>query len=331
MPNDPALNVDSCIFMEAVQGDGGAHNTSNPWWLSPDIKLTGAISGLDKADPDQNNSVEVTFHMQPAILNQCVLPGGTESITAEFWVGNPSLAMTPDNPASTKMIDAIGSPIPADGASVTKTFVWNPPTGLDPADPQSPGHKCLIARCYPDPLVPSTTSFFVPDDQHVAQHNICIVPCGGPGAARRPGPCGFEVNTVNPDRERAQKVWLRAIVDLHPSKFVEKVVLERLRGTRGFKRLATRPPQGFKFELPDFPRAEVSDNTKLGCLGLLIGGKDRRSYDAQIEFKPGQFTRFSFIADLAGAELGDAYIFHLTQIGEDKRDQGGLTIVMVAV
>ena len=43
--------------------------------------------------------------------------------------------------------------------------------------------------------------------------------------------------------------------------------------------------------------------------GFLLGGKDRRSCDGQIEFKPGQFSRFSFIADLSGAELGDAYIF----------------------
>lgn len=331
MPNDPALNADTCIFMEAVQGDGGVHNPSNPWWLSPDIKLTGPTSGLDKADPGLDNAVDVTFHMKAAIVNECILPPGTESISVEFWVGNPSLAMTPDNPASTKMIDVIGSPIPAAGASVTKAFVWHPPTGLDPADPQSPGHKCLIARSYPDPLIPSTTSFFVPDDPHVAQHNICIVPCGGPGAAKRPGPCGFEVATLNPHRERAQKALLRAVVDLHPGKFVERVVLERLKGTPGFKRLATRPPQGFSFKLPDFPRAEVTDNTRLGCLGLLLGGKDRRSHDAQIEFKPGQFTKFSFIADLSGAELGDAYIFHLRQIGEDQRDQGGLTIVMVAV
>jgi hypothetical protein len=317
--------------MEAIQGDGGIHNANDAWWLSPDIKLTGPISGLDRADPDHDNTVEVRFHMKAAIVNRCILPPGTESISVEFWVGNPSLAMTPDNPASAKKIDAIGSPIPADGATVSEVFVWNPPTGLDPADPQSPGHKCLIARSYPDPLIPSATSFFAPDDPHVAQHNICIVPCGGPGAARRPGPCGFEVATVNPDREGAQKVTLRAVVDLHPGRFVEKVVLQRLKGMQGFGRLAVRPPQGFRFELRDFPNAEVTDNTKLGCLGILLGGKERRSYDAQIEFRPGQFTRFNFITDLTGAELGDAYVFHLRQIGEDKRDQGGLTIVMLAV
>jgi hypothetical protein len=317
--------------MEAIQGDGGVHDSSDTWWLSPDIKLTGPISGPDKADPDQDNSVEVQFHRKTAAPRSCNLPPGTESITAEFWVGNPSLAMTPDNPVSTTRIDGIGTPIPADGASITEVFVWHPPTGLDPADPQSPGHKCLIARCYPDPLIPSTTSFFAPDDPHVAQHNICIVPCGGPGAAKRPGPCGFEVATVNPNKERKQKATLRAVVDLHPKRFVQNVVLQRLKGMHGFKRLAKRPPQGFSLELRDFPDAQVIDNTRLGCLGLLIGGKDRRSYDAHVEFEPGQFTRFGFNADLTRAELGDAYIFHLRQIGEDKRDQGGLTIVMVAV
>lgn len=330
MPKDPGLAADTCIYMEAIAGDGGVHDINDVWWLSPDIILTGATSGPDKADPGANNTVQVKFHMQAAILNQCVLPAGTESITAEFWVGTPSLAMTPDNPASTKRIDGIGSTIPADGATVTKTFVWNPPTGLDPADPQSPGHKCLIARCYPDPLIPSNTSFFVPDDPHVAQRNICIVPCGGPGAAKRPGACGLEVATVNPDGKRSQTVTLRAVVDLYPGSLVKKMVLESLGRTRGFNRLATRPPQSFGFELRDFPDAKVTDNSKLGCLGLLFGGKERRNHDAQINLNPGQFTRFDFIADLSGAELGDAYVFHLRQIGADKRDQGGLTVVMVA-
>lgn len=331
MPNDPGLNADTCIFMEASQGDGGVHNTNDPWWLSPDIKLTGPISGLDKADPGHNNTVEVQFHRKPASRKPCHLPPGTESISAEFWVGNPSLAMTPDNPASAKRIDSIGSLIPADGASVTKTFVWNPPAGLDPTDPQSSGHKCLIARCFPDPLIPSATSFFVPDDPHVAQHNICIVPCGGPGAAKHPGPCGFEVATVNPNKAHEQLATLRAVVDLNPSRFVQKVVLQRLKSAHGFTRLATKPPRGFKFELRDFPDAHVTDHSKLGMFGTLFGGKDRRSYDAVIQFKPGQLTRFKFMADLTGAQFGDAYIFHLRQIGPGQRDQGGLTIVMVAV
>src|SRR3982751_1575870 len=38
MANDPGLSGDTCIFMEAVTGDGGVHNSSGVWWLSPDIQ-----------------------------------------------------------------------------------------------------------------------------------------------------------------------------------------------------------------------------------------------------------------------------------------------------
>ena len=30
MPNDPGLSADTCIFMEAVSGDGGVHNGNGP-------------------------------------------------------------------------------------------------------------------------------------------------------------------------------------------------------------------------------------------------------------------------------------------------------------
>ena len=43
MANDPGLSTDTCIFMEAVSGDGGNHNGSGIWWLSPDIDLVGPV------------------------------------------------------------------------------------------------------------------------------------------------------------------------------------------------------------------------------------------------------------------------------------------------
>src|SRR2546423_4839975 len=162
--------------------------------------------------------------------------------------------MTPDNPASTFLVQSIGHDFPAEGASATQEFDWTPPDGLPADNPQSSGHKCLIARAYPDSLTPSAKKFFVPGDPHVAQHNICIVPCGGPGAARRPGPCGLRVATVNINARKSEKVTLRAVVDLKPNKFVRKVVLQRLEKTKGFRRLATTAPRGFKFELSDFPQ-----------------------------------------------------------------------------
>ena len=314
MANDPGLTTDTCIYMEAVTGDKGTHDNTGVWWLSPDIQLTGPISGPDKADPGQSNTVNVNFHRK---ADDCVTLGD-ESVTVELWVGNPSLAMAPNNPASTSLIQITGAPFPAPNATATQPFNWTPPNGLPASDPQSSGHKCLVARCYSSSVSASATNFFVPDDQHVAQHNICIVPCGGPGAARRPGPCGLRVATVNLNARKAEKVTLRAVVDLKPNKFVRKVVLQRLEKTKGFRRLATTAPRGFKFELPDFPKAEVND-------------KLRNGYEAKIQLKRGQFTNFTFMADLSKASFGDAYIFHLTQTGADGHAQGGLTIVMIAV
>src|SRR6185295_5518068 len=98
MANDPALAADTCVFMEATTGDGGAHNGGGVWWLSPDIGLTGATSGPDKADPGQHNTVRVIFHRKVA-GSGCASPGD-ESLLVELWVGNPSLVMTPGNAAS---------------------------------------------------------------------------------------------------------------------------------------------------------------------------------------------------------------------------------------
>ncbi len=328
MSSDPKLAGDTCIYMEAVTGDGGTHNPNGVWWLSPDIKLTGPTSGPDKADPGQNNTVDVTYHRMAAASN-CTLAPGAESITVELWAGNPSLAMAPNNPASTALIQSIGAPIPPEGASLTQVVNWVPPQGLPADDPQSSGHKCLIARCYPDPLTPDSKDFHVPDDQHVAQHNICIVPCGGPGAASRHADCGLRITTLNLDAEKPQTVRIRSWFDARPHDFVRHVVLERLKATRGFKSLARRPPRSFKLDFPDFPRAEVSDRTRPGCLGALAGGS--RVYEAKIEFGPGQLTHFSFSADISNASFGEASVFHLTQIGADNRGQGGLTAVVVAV
>lgn len=330
MPNDPGLSGDTCIYMEAVSGDGGVHNSSGVWWLSPDIQLVGPTSGPDKADPGEVNTVTVFAHMKGE-ASGCTLAPGTESITIELWVGNPSLAMAPNNPASTAHIDSSGIPLMSPGGSGNFVFNWTPPSGVSPSDPQSPGHKCLVARSYPDPLTPSSNSFFVPDDQHVAQRNICIVPCGGPGAARRPGACSLDVTTLSVNAKRAEKVTLRAVADLRPVEYVRRVVLEHLKGTPGFKRIASAPPQGFEFQLSDFPDARVSDRTRSGCLGRLVAPGWRPTYEAKIQFEPEQSTKFSFNADMSAASFGDAYIFHLTQVGDDGRDQGGLTIVMVAV
>ncbi len=93
MPNDPGLANDTCIFMEAIPGDGGNQNPNDVWWLSPDINLVGPVSGADNADAGQINPVRVKFHRKSANSN-CHFPGD-ESLTVELWVANPSLVMSP--------------------------------------------------------------------------------------------------------------------------------------------------------------------------------------------------------------------------------------------
>ena len=145
MANDPGLSNDSCIFMEAIPGDGGNQNSHDVWWLSPDIRLVGPASGPDVADAGQINPVQVKFHRK-AGNSGCHFPGD-ESIAVELWVANPSLVMSPRVAGSAARIGFIGSPLPAEGGSGTQQIDWDVPAAAPPDDPQSPGHKCLIARC----------------------------------------------------------------------------------------------------------------------------------------------------------------------------------------
>lgn len=316
MANDPGLTADTCFYMEAVSGDGGAHDASGTWWLSPDIALTGPVSGPDNADPGQVNPVQVTFHRKAA-NSDCATPGD-ESITVELWVANPSLAMAPNNPASTFAIQSIGSPVPAPGGTTSQPVNWSVPNGLPPDDPQGPGHKCLIARCYPDSLIPSKKDFFVPDDPHVAQHNICIVPC--PKKKLAHNQLHFKIATLNPGREK-ERATLRAALDLRPNKFVREVVLRRLHKVQGFKELATAAPaKGFKFDLSAYGPSNVHDHSQTGTHPTFEGDVILRQQVAHIDF----------IADLTGTNAGDAFIYHLTQTAGGHA-QGGLTLVAVSL
>jgi len=69
MPNDPGLANDTCIFMEAISGDGGTHNAKRCLVAQSDIALTGPVSGADNADPGQTNPVQVRCHKKAANSN----------------------------------------------------------------------------------------------------------------------------------------------------------------------------------------------------------------------------------------------------------------------
>jgi hypothetical protein len=323
MSNDPGLANDNCIFTEAIPGDGGTHNGNAVWWLSPDITLTGPVTGLDNADTGHSNPITVKVHRKPA-ASGCHFPGD-ESITVELWVANPSLVMAP-RASSAARVGFIGSPVPAEGGSGIQQIDFTP--SLTPlGNPEAPGHKCLVARCYPDSLIPSDASFFVPGDQHVAQHNLCTVPTPNQ-------PFTFKVNTLDPRPALSplqnSEVKLRAVLDLGPNEFVRRTVLRRLQLQSGFQQLRTLPlPLGFRFDLTGLQASHVIDHSQPGL--HTFPPQANPSFEAVITLNSRHVTQLTFLAAPKGTQPGEACIFHLTQSDTAGNPQGGLTLLMLRV
>lgn len=327
MANDPGFAGDNCIFIEALPGDGGTHNGNSVWWLSPDITLVGPVSGLDNADAGHSNPVTVKIHRKSA-SSGCHFPGD-ESITVELWVANPSLVMSP-RVHSAARVGFIGSPLPAEGGSAIQQIDFNPlltPSG----NPEAPGHKCLVAMCYPDSLISNETSFFVPGDQHVAQHNLCTVPTPDQ-------PFTFKVNTLDPRPSPKQppnalqhsEVKVRAVLDLEPTEFVRRTALRRLQSQSGFQQLRTSPlPNGFGFDLTGLSASNVIDHSRPGLHTL--PPQHNPSFEAVITLNSRQLTQLTFMAAPKGTQAGEACIFHLTQSDTAGNPQGGLTLLMLRI
>ncbi len=343
MPVDPGLSSDMCIRMEP----GAAPN----FWLSEDVKITNPKTGV--ALPGAKNDVTITVRRSPN--DNCNLPMGTEFIEVDLYICNPTASpLGPGSPNVKKILDATGAP-PAEitvdlanlmtpGAAFPKTIKWNlPALGPTSHPAETAGHKCLIARAYPDPLTASATSLtFLPDDQHYAQRNICIQTCSSP--------CGVELVTENPEENQEIKaVTFLAVADLQPSAAVMQVALPLLREVPEFRRVVNRAPRlGFGLDLPDFPDAQIEDQSRPdakqleGCLAMirrLLGGgagplpgplplPGAPSYKASVRIEPGQYSTYRFVTDLDGSEPGDAHIIHLMHMERD-RVLSGITLVMV--
>ncbi len=321
MATDPGLSNDTCIFMESVSGDGGARNTNDVWWLSPDIELVGPVSGLDNADAGQNHTT-VKFHRKPASSN-CVFPGD-ESLVTELWVANPSLVMSPHLTQSVVRVELTGSELPPEGESATQPIDWRT-RGGSAAEPLSPGHKCLVARVYPSSLVPNPTHFF-PGDQHIAQHNLCTVVTTETAFSFTVNACGS--NILREQLTPTPAVKLRAVLDLHPSNFVKNTVLSRLGPHSGFQQLSTVPLKGgFKFDVANLHPSAIVDHSHPAVLPPFPPGANP-SFEADVVLDPQQVTQITFLANLKGLLQNQACIFHLTQVNLDRMI-GGLTLVVL--
>jgi hypothetical protein len=240
--------------------------------------------------------------------------------------------MAPHVHGSAARIGFIGSPVPAEGDQGTQAIDFTPTPGLPADHPLSPGPKCLVARAYPSSGTPSGTSFFVPDDPHVAQHNIVIIRCTA-GAFPPHGLCTVKVATLNPAAVAVSNplqkppVKLRAVMDLAPNRFVRQTMLTRLQLVPGFQRLRTAPLSGgFRFDLSGFQASHVVDHSH--SIGPGFPPKPP-SFETQIGLAPRQVVPIPFQADLSGAAVGDACLFHLIQTSLTDVIEGGLTLAMV--
>jgi hypothetical protein len=325
MSSDPGLANDTCIFVEAISGDGGVHNASDVWWLSPDIDLVGPVSGRDNADAGQINPATVTFHRKPAGSN-CLFPGD-ESLVTELWVANPSLVISPSVRHSAAKVGFIGSQPPQEGESGTQQIDWRAAGTASADDPLSPGPKCLVARVYPSSLTPSPATFFVPGDQHVTQHNLCTL-------AATTGDFTFQVNTcgdvalhpplpINP----TPNAKLRAVLDLNPSPFVKNTVLSRLNSHPGFQ-LSNKPLKGgFKFDLTNLHATNIVDHSQTQFPPLPLNVNP--SFEAKVVLDGKQVITLTFLANLRSLPQNNACIFHLLQENLSNVVVGGLTLVIL--
>src|SRR3954462_14867825 len=119
-----AYGGDVSVYVEDRLGDQGLDPAATtPFWLSPDVDIP-AHTGEARQGPNDVR-IRVHTHEEPIL---------TEKITAEGYVGNPSLAMSPT--AGTKRIDpggltfrppgVTGTEPVADIAGATLTFAWTP-------------------------------------------------------------------------------------------------------------------------------------------------------------------------------------------------------------
>src|SRR5947207_8315976 len=119
-----AYGGDVSVYVEDRAGDQGGTTGPGPFWLSPDVDIPAHTGVAGQGSNDVQ--IRVHSHDEPIL---------TEKISAEVYVGEPSLAMSPT--VGTKRIDpgltfrplgVAGTEPVADILGGTSTFPWTPPS-----------------------------------------------------------------------------------------------------------------------------------------------------------------------------------------------------------
>lgn len=310
MSNDPNL-TDTCFFVQ----DG----PPSEWWTSPDIGILDPGHQTDS----MGNYLFVYDAIMPGFTykwmvsvhrNQrcATVPQGT-TIVAELWAADPSLVIAPQN--SVKIGSVEDANLPGAGNShwiaPQPANYWTPSTSS--GAPDGPGHKCLVARCYPKGETPDSNDFHCPDDPHVAQHNIFIV------QAAPSKHFNFAIKTMPRLASHSHTATLRVTT------VVERRVLERIKprleGIRGFKHLAAQRPHKLGLALPTAWKGRDASHAPSSSV----------AHETLVDFGSGRQHEFHLTADLSTATKGEAYPINVTQVGAKGQIEGGLTLVAVVV
>ena len=335
-----AYGGDVSVYVEDRLGDLGFDPAATtPFWLSPDVDIP-AHTGEARQGPN-DVQIRVHTHEEPII---------TDKITAEVYVGNPSLAMSPT--VGTKRIDPGGLDFRPPGVAGTEpvanvpggtlTFSWTPSSDATAVD--GPGHHCLVVRAFPVTVTPPTDPFAVPTEPHEAQHNIEILAttkmiagggsgggAGTPHDPRRRGEDGFwreRISTVG-----VGKLGVRYVVwafDPDPGPVIRRAL--------GHTTVSKTPPDKVVFE-PDPKHGNPIDPSDLldngpfkeqSGFGRGLFAPDRLVAGAELELHPNEMTHLLLRFDHSNLKPHSAVVLHGVQWDERGHAEGGMTVVAVA-
>lgn len=335
------------VYVEDNAGDQGIHQAGRPFWLSPDVDIPDHPGEATQGPNDVR--IRIHLHEEPIL---------DKKVTAEVYVGNPSLAMSPA--AGTKRIDPgniLVRPASVDGTEpianetgALVTFPWTPSSSAGDVD--GPGHRCLIVRAFPVE-VDLPTSFTIAAEQHEAQRNIEILTTtrkdfsGGenPGKGTPKDPrkrddrreMWFErLTTLGPVKEG--KRFVAWAFDPRPSKEIDAIV--RTSVGKRFPGFSADPPNDTAIEGSRATGSEIDPKELLANKNFTAksgvgrrGGlfeEDRLLRAASMTLGPSKLAEVRLWFDHSNADSGKAVVFHAAQWDANGKPEGGMTIVALA-
>jgi hypothetical protein len=379
MPQDNGIK-DRCFSIE----DG------TPWWNSTDIRIMApnTSGGMATSTPGVStlNTVRLKIHRKSGEGDpppyDPLKNGDSDFLRIDLYICAPTTSKFGPKTKEVKPIKHYSGGVlyeitldgtvpglpaapPTPGNDLSFDVTWNLPENLANIHvAEKPGHKCLVARVYTDPVdTPNNTvgfDFPVEDDLHYAQRNICINTCSSP--------CEQEIWMVNQSESLPRTFQLRVVQDLQPSPALLPIIEHEMRlSDLGDFRLAEKSPAlGFGLTIKEMPYVEFvrdqppilsmwpesererlrfllnllqkrfSEEDALAMLpsllrrqqGVLPVAELIPSVEGRVTLQPGQSVPFLFQTDLDGEDPGTLHVFHVMEI-EAGVVQGGVTLLLL--